>query len=216
MVITNPPEPRSVGRPPDIHLEERVFAATLKVYGDYGWSATNLSRIATEGGVGKSTLYTRWGTKGKLLQSAFTSILDREPPSSRVSVREWFIADGEFRLRSYLGPYRNAVLRLALEFSISSDPDLQKIRQELYVTPLQNAMSSLRRLRSEGFIPADTSIVRMADAIEGSIYNRAMWVPSDQVPKVLENCHEYVSIIVDQQLRLAQVSGDLLLSQQEG
>lgn len=211
MATTHSPEPRPVGRPPDTHLEERVFATSLNVYGLYGWSATNLSRIASEGNVGKSTLYSRWGTKEKLLKAAFASMLENTELSSDLTVREWFISDGVFRLKNYLGPYRNAGLRLALEFSISPDPGLQEIRHDIYIKPLENAMSALSKLRDKGLIPPETSIMRMANAIEGSIFNRALWVTSGTDCDGLDGCEEFVSTTVDEQLRIAQVPGDLQL-----
>ena len=211
MTASSTLEPRPVGRRPEADLEDRVHVAALDVYGEVGWAATNLTRIATHGGIGKSTLYKNWRTKERLLTAAFTAVLDRKMPEHRQSVRDWFIHDGLFRLETYLGPHRKAVLRLALEFTTNPDADLQSLRQNLYILPLQRTLDALREMRSRGLIPPDTSILRMADAIEGSIYNRAMWVPEDQTAKVLENAPTYVETVVDEQLGLARVPPDLVL-----
>ncbi len=204
-------EPRPVGRRPEADLEERVYVAALEIYGELGWAATNLTKIAAHGGIGKSTLYKNWGTKERLLSAAFTAVLDRKMPDHRQTVREWFVNDGLFRLETYLGPHRKAVLRLALEFTTNPEENLQALRQNLYIMPLQQALDALRNMRSQGLIPSDTSILRMADAIEGSIYNRAMWVPEEQATKVLQNALNYVQAVVDEQLGLARVPPDLML-----
>lgn len=204
-------EPRPVGRRPEADLEQRVHVAALDVYGQMGWAATNLTRIATHGGIGKSTLYKNWGTKERLLTAAFMGVLDRKTPTHQQTVREWFIHDGLFRLETYLGPHRGAVLRLALEFTTNPDENLQSLRQSLYILPLQRTLDALREMRAQGLIPPSTSILRMADAIEGSIYNRAMWVPEDQTAKVLENAQSYVETVVDEQLGLARVPPSLVL-----
>lgn len=213
MPTRNEKRVRRPGRPPDAQLDERAFEAALAVYGEAGWVATNLTKIATYGGIGKSSLYDKWGTKDRLLAVAFASILERGPEAPKEpTVREWFIQDGKFRLETYLGKYRNAILRLALEMTINTSPELQELRQNLYTAPLQQALGELRRLRGEGLIPSDTSILRLADAIEGSIYNRAMWVEEDQVERILANAQNYVETVVDEQLTLARINPDLVLS----
>ena len=63
----NLPSPRKRGRPKDPQVEAKTLRAAAQVYGRYGWSGFNFDAVAREAGVGKSTLYARWGDAGELL-----------------------------------------------------------------------------------------------------------------------------------------------------
>lgn len=67
--------PVKAGRPRDPQLEERVYRAALDLYGEAGWTGFNLTKIAAEAGVGKSSLYSRWNDRNTLLHAAFTALI---------------------------------------------------------------------------------------------------------------------------------------------
>ena len=58
---------RRRGRPKDPQLEEKTLHAAAQVYGRHGWSGFSFDAVAREAGIGKSSLYARWGDAGDLL-----------------------------------------------------------------------------------------------------------------------------------------------------
>ncbi len=63
------PAARSRGRPRDPGLEDRVYRAASRIYAQQGWAGFNFDLIARESGVGKASLYGRWGSRAQLLRA---------------------------------------------------------------------------------------------------------------------------------------------------
>ena len=174
--------PAKAGRPRDPQLEERVFRAALDLYGEAGWAGFNLTKIAAEAGVGKSSLYSRWSDRDELLHRAFAALVVCPGPRGD-SPREILANEADFRLREYLGPNRSAVRRLFVEAGNAENPVIWQIYEDLFVTPL--------------------------DAIEGSVLMRTFCLPDDVIGCFLEKVPDYVSDLVDDQLHHHEPSRQL-------
>lgn len=59
------------GRPRDEEASDRIREAALKLVRDKGYGHVSISRIASEAGVARQTLYNRWPTKADLVLDAF-------------------------------------------------------------------------------------------------------------------------------------------------
>jgi AcrR family transcriptional regulator len=58
------------GRPRDATITRRAAEAALTVYAETGWTGFSFEAVARRARVGKTSLYLRWGTKGRLLTDA--------------------------------------------------------------------------------------------------------------------------------------------------
>ena len=77
-VVPNPRQDApKVGRPRDEVVETKIIESALTLYGEVGWAAFNLTKVASAAGVGKSSIYTRWETRDDLLKDAFANTLAR-------------------------------------------------------------------------------------------------------------------------------------------
>ena len=200
--------PVKAGRPRDPQLEERVFRAALDLYGEAGWAGFNLTKIAAEAGVGKSSLYSRWNDRDTLLHAAFTALISCPGPRGE-SPREILVNEADFRLREYLGPNRSAVRRLFVEAGNAEDPIIRQIYQDLFVTPLLAIHERLWDFKRNGELPRNTSVVRLLDAIEGSVLMRTFCLPDDFIDCFLMKVPAYVADLVDDQLHHHEPSRQL-------
>ncbi len=200
--------PAKAGRPRDPQLEERVFRTALDLYGEAGWAGFNLTKIAAEAGVGKSSLYSRWSDRDELLHRAFTALVICPGPRGD-SPREVLVNEADFRLREYLGPNRSAVRRLFVEAGNVEDPVIYQIYEDLFVTPLSAIHERLWDFKRDGCLPRNTSVVRLLDAIEGSVLMRTFCLPDDFIGCFLEKVPDYVADLVDDQLHHHEPSRQL-------
>ncbi|QQC44744.1 TetR/AcrR family transcriptional regulator [Schaalia meyeri] len=200
--------PAKAGRPRDPQLEERVFRTALDLYGEAGWAGFNLTKIAAEAGVGKSSLYSRWSDRDDLLHCAFTALVICPGPRGD-SPREVLVNEADFRLREYLGPNRSAVRRLFVEAGNAEDPVIYQIYEDLFVTPLSAIHERLWDFKRDGCLPRNTSVVRLLDAIEGSVLMRTFCLPDDFIGCFLEKVPDYVADLVDDQLHHHEPSRQL-------
>lgn len=200
--------PAKAGRPRDPQLEERVFRTALDLYGEAGWAGFNLTKIAAEAGVGKSSLYSRWSNRDELLHRAFTALVICPGPRGD-SPREVLVNEADFRLREYLGPNRSAVRRLFVEAGNAEDPVIYQIYEDLFVTPLSAIHERLWDFKRDGCLPRNTSVVRLLDAIEGSVLMRTFCLPDDFIGCFLEKVPDYVADLVDDQLHHHEPSRQL-------
>jgi AcrR family transcriptional regulator len=62
--------PRSRGRPRRAAARPAIVEATLELLAERGFQAATMDAIATRAGVGKNTIYRRWGSKEELVADA--------------------------------------------------------------------------------------------------------------------------------------------------
>lgn len=81
-------EPRGPGRPPATETRERILEAAIHLFGEHGFAATSIQRVADEAGMSKQALQHHFPTKGVLragvyhrLAMAWAALLDRIRPS---------------------------------------------------------------------------------------------------------------------------------------
>ena len=69
MAVLSAPDvrPSRGGRPRDPSRDGVIRAAILRLLGEVGYSALTMDAVASEAGVGKATIYSRWRTKEELV-----------------------------------------------------------------------------------------------------------------------------------------------------
>ena len=58
------------GRPRDPETDRAILQATLKLLTDQGYAGMSVERVASEAGVGKTTIYRRYSSKEELVAAA--------------------------------------------------------------------------------------------------------------------------------------------------
>ncbi|QWW18971.1 TetR/AcrR family transcriptional regulator [Schaalia sp. 19OD2882] len=196
------------GRPRDPQLEERIHRTALDLYGEVGWTGFNLTKIAAAAGVGKSSLYSRWSDRDELLRQSFATLVVCPGPVGE-SPEEILVNEAEFRLREYLGPNRSAMRRLFVEAGNAEDPVICRIYEDVFVKPLSAIRERLWDFKVNGELPRNTSLVRLLDAIEGSVLMRTFCLRDDFIECFLEKVPAYVADLVSDQLHHHEPSRQL-------
>jgi AcrR family transcriptional regulator len=87
-----PDAARRPGRPRSERAEQSIIEATIEALAERGIDGVHCEDVAARAGVGKATLYRRWGGKEDLLIAAFAAMKHPLPEPRRESVREDLIA----------------------------------------------------------------------------------------------------------------------------
>ncbi|MDY5584869.1 MAG: TetR/AcrR family transcriptional regulator [Arcanobacterium sp.] len=205
VTVDSTPQTSRPGRPRDKALASHVFNVALQIYGETGWSGFHLSKVSALGGIGKSSLYSRWGDRDVLLKAAFSNLITCPGPVGN-SAREILIHEADFRLRLYLGKYRTAIRRLFVEATQANEPILREIFDDVFVNPVNVISTRLWDFKASGELHEFTSVVRLLDAIEGSVLMRTFCLPEDFIECFLGKVPAYVEDLVDDQLGLPHPS----------
>ena len=83
-----PDAARRPGRPRSERAEQAIIEATIEALGECGIDGVHCEDVAARAGVGKATLYRRWGGKEDLLIAAFAAMKHPLPEPRGESVRE--------------------------------------------------------------------------------------------------------------------------------
>ncbi len=189
-----------LGRPRNELADLKILASALSLYGEAGWHGFNFTKIAALAGVGKSSMYARWTERDDLLIDAFRALVV-SPGAVGNDPRTILVNEISYRLHEYLGPNRSAVRRVFVEMCSTDNPVIIKAYQHVYVEPIKEIRNRLWDFKQHGMIPADISITRLLDAVEGSVLMRTFCLPEEDVPCFLTEVEEYAEALVDDQLR---------------
>lgn len=86
-------QPAQRGRPRSLEAERAIIAATLDLLVDEGVNALSVEAVALRAGVGKATIYRRWGNKEDLVGDALATLIDDMPHSfPGATVRDQLVA----------------------------------------------------------------------------------------------------------------------------
>ena len=194
------PKPQ-IGRPRDTLADGKILRAALTVYGQSGWAGFNLTQVAKEAGVGKSTMYNRFRNRETLLISAFEHLVSEHVPTGD-TVQDLLLDEIEYRLDLYFGQSSQAVRRIFVEMASSDQPVSAKIHSITYDQPISQLRSKLWKFKQAGIIPGDQSITRLLDAVEGSVLMRAFCLDPANIDCFKTEFREYAESVVSDQLSL--------------
>ncbi|WP_181448925.1 TetR/AcrR family transcriptional regulator [Nonomuraea aridisoli] len=185
------------GRPPDPGLEARVHAAALELYGEVGWAGFTLDAVARRARVGKAALYTRWGSKEKLIADALVS-WGAEPPQEieSASLRTNLLRMATDILDGYLEPHGLIYLRAQVESRVYPElfgQALEAFQRERIRRGRAIVLAAIER----GELPPGTSPALVLDAVAGILTNHFLSTPTSQMPTLLERKDKYVQETVD-------------------
>ena len=163
------------GRPRSDQVEQAILHAASDLLAERGLDAMTIEDVATRAGVGKSSIYRRWPTKGTLALDAFLiDFLTQQPPVDNGSL--------EVDLREALTQWSNAVVGtptgralVGLIAAAQFDSDLSEGWIERVMTPVREQHRMMvERAIERGEIPADADVDVIMDLLYGAAYHRLL------------------------------------------
>ena len=160
------------GRPRDPEADHAILQTTLKLLTEHGYAGLSVERVASEAGVGKTTIYRRYTTKEELVAAAVGALKDElgPPPDTgdvRADIVEMFVRSPQHRdARTRPG---FAIIG-ALLVEERRNPQLIELFRERIMRPRRDdVITLLKRGIERGDIRADADLAVAAHAILGSI-----------------------------------------------
>jgi AcrR family transcriptional regulator len=194
--VTSEAAPRGRGRPRSEEAHRAILAAVIELLPEHGLKGLTIEAVAARAGVGKTTIYRRWGTKNELVLEAIEQLRPPGPPpdtGSLIGDLDALVALQRVRLEaSQLPRIMPRVLGESLE-----EPELHAEIVERAVNPIRGILEELvRRAIDRGELREDLDVDTMVDVLHAApVYKLLMaggameavsGVPERIVPLLLE------------------------------
>jgi AcrR family transcriptional regulator len=163
------------GRPRSQEADQAILTATVELLADRGLSAMSIEEVAARAGVGKTTIYRRWPSKGLLALDAFvTSFREAQPPNDTGTLRGDLLAALRAWVRAVtqtpMGPMLTSLIAEA-----QHDPELRGAWRDRVLEPLRvQHRVMLDRAVERGEIPATVDPDVVLDLFFGAAEHRLL------------------------------------------
>jgi AcrR family transcriptional regulator len=163
------------GRPRSERADRDILKAAAEIIAEKGVGGLTIEEVAVRAGVGKTTIYRRWSSRGTLALDAFLAEFEGQEGLPDTGT---FAGD----LREALGAWVKAVsgtgagvMLVGLLAEIQQDRNLAAAWQDRVIAPLRVQYSiMLDRGVSRGEIPAETDAGIVLDLVFGACYYRLL------------------------------------------
>jgi len=178
-VIATKAAARSPGRPRSAEAHRAILESTLTVLGESGIAGLSIEAVAARAGVGKATIYRRWGSKEELILAALANMSPAGPVPDTGSLEGDLTALAEAQLARLSDSVLPRVAPRALAEAMG-DSNLHALVLERMVGPMRAMLSSLvGRAVERGELAPGTDVDHAVDVIHGVIVYRIMLARGD-------------------------------------
>ena len=165
---------RSPGRPRSAEAHRAILESTLMVLGESGIAGLSIEAVAARAGVGKATIYRRWGSKEELILAALAKMSPAGPVPDTGSLEGDLTALGAAQVARLSDSILPRVAPRVLAESMG-EPKLHALVLERMVGPLRAMLASLvERAVERGELARDTDVDHFVDVIHGTVVYRIM------------------------------------------
>ena len=163
---------RSVGRPRSEEAHAAILSATIDLIREVGYDAVAIEAVAARAGVGKATVYRRWGSKELLVAEAIGGIVRAIPPPDTGGVEGDVLALMRATTAMYRDPATAALLSGLVAAMARSEVVAGAVRSG-FVARWRDVMRAvLRRGVARGELRADVSVDVALDLLSGPPFYR--------------------------------------------
>ncbi len=164
---------RPPGRPRSAAADEAILQAALELLAEDGYRALTMERVRERSGVGKATLYRRYGSKEELVKAAIVHLNSDVPvPEDTGSVIGDFAATAQTIIA---GAARTGALTLMprLLSEVVGDPEMHALFSEHLVEPRRRVVRAIvERAKARGELRADLDPDLAVDVMVGPMIYR--------------------------------------------
>jgi AcrR family transcriptional regulator len=166
---------RPPGRPRSAEADEAILRAALELLADDGYRALTMEAVRERAGVGKATLYRRYGSKDELVRAAIAHLnYDLPLPEDTGSLEGDFAATAASALA---GAEAVGGLQLMprLLAEVADAPEMHRIFSAQLVEPRRKIMRELlRRAQRRGEVRAELDLELGVDLMVGPLIYRVI------------------------------------------
>jgi len=163
------------GRPRSEQADRAILEAAAELLTERGLAGMSIEEVASRAGVGKTTIYRRWTSRGTLALDAFLAEFQAQQPLPDTgSLHDDLLAALRAWIRSVTATSAGPVLA-SLIAEAQRDPVLAASWRERVVERLrQQHRIMLDRAVARGEIPAETDYDVVLDLMFGAAYHRLL------------------------------------------
>ena len=170
---------RRPGRPRSPAADSAIMQATLELLLDTGYRGLTMEQVRAMAGVGKATLYRRYGSKEELVAAAVRHLNQEIPVPDTGTVRDDILAVAGSVLAA-AARVGAATLMPRMLAESAGDPEMQAIFYENLVAPRRAVMAAvLRRGVERGELRPDLDVELALDLITGPWVYRLLIAAGD-------------------------------------
>lgn len=159
----------------NVQSHQAILQATLDLVTEIGYNRLTIEGIAAKAGVGKTTIYRWWRSKGELVIEALADVLTAKPvvPSGDTRTDLTGIVDQAITLYSDDTGARSVIAGLISD--MHHNPELAATLQEQFIEPRRaNNRDLITSAIERGDLPVDTDIGLLIDRLVAPIAYRAL------------------------------------------
>jgi AcrR family transcriptional regulator len=187
---------RPPGRPRSAQADVAILHAALELLAANGYAALTMEAVRERSGVGKATLYRRYGSKEELVRAAIVHLnADIPMPDDTGSVAGDFAATAANVLA---GAARTGALTLMprLLSEVAGDPEMHALFHEHLVEPRRRVVRGIvERAKGRGEIRSDVDTNVAVDLMVGPFIYRMIISGGD--PAAIGNPAEILSAVLE-------------------
>jgi len=164
---------RPPGRPRDAGADHAILTATIDLLGDGGIAGLSMDLVARRAGVGKATIYRRWGSKEALVLDALNVAPPAVPVPDTGSVRGDLTAYATSLAKKFGSAPASDVLPHLIE-AACYDERLRASLHEYSRLRQQTVRTILKRAYERGELTDDDDRELIVDLLLGSFFYRRL------------------------------------------
>jgi AcrR family transcriptional regulator len=173
-------ETRPPGRPRSAEADEAILRAALELLAADGYRALTMEKVRERSGVGKATIYRRYGSKEELVRAAIVHLNAEVPlPEDTGSIQGDFAATAQVVLRGAATSGALALMpRLLAE--VVGDPEMHALFYAHLVEPRRRVVREIiGRAKARGEVREDVDVALATDLMVGPFIYRLIMAGGD-------------------------------------
>jgi AcrR family transcriptional regulator len=172
--MTTGPSNRGPGRPRDPAVEAAILDATLTLLADGGPADPTTDAIAAAAGVGKASIYRRWGSKDELVLAAVASLAGRVPAPDTGSLHGDLTSIVDGLVEVFSEPRTRRLVGALIGRLVADDELARRLRAGFLNERRRAARSAIERARERGEVRADVDPGIAVDLLAAPFYYRLL------------------------------------------
>ncbi|WP_028812174.1 TetR/AcrR family transcriptional regulator [Streptomyces flavidovirens] len=149
-----------------------VLEATQEALVEGGFHGLNLDRVAARAGVGKTTVYRRWGSAAALVADLLRDMAEQSLPAADTGSLEGDLLANAHLVRQTLTDPRMGPVFQAVIAAAACDEECATALNGFYATRIHEWVPCVERAAGRGEVPAGTDAGEVVRAVSAPLYYR--------------------------------------------